>query len=62
MSCELPTGLVQIVPVVKEIREVEIGDLSISVNNTLTCHASFLATGTQPCALTCLQRFIVNTL
>ena len=34
--------------IVIEIREVEISELTVLVNNTLVCSKSFLATDTQP--------------
>ena len=39
-------NLIDIGPVVIEIREVENGELAVSVNNTLVRHAAFLATDT----------------
>ena len=44
-------NLIEISPVVIEIRGVENGDLAVSINNTLVCHTSFLATDTQLCVL-----------
>ena len=39
-------NLIEINPVVIEIRGVENGDLVVPVNNTLVCHKSFLAADT----------------
>ena len=44
-------NLIEIGPVVIEIRGVEIGELAIPVNNTLMCHTAFLATDRRPCVL-----------
>ena len=44
-------NLVEIGPVVIEIREIENDDLVVLVNNTLVCRSSFLAADTQPCVL-----------
>ena len=44
-------NLIEISPVVIEIRGVENGDLVVPVNNTLVCHTSFLAADTRPCVL-----------
>ena len=43
--------LIEIGPVVKEIREVENGELAVPVKNTLMCHAAFLAVEIRPCVL-----------
>ena len=43
--------LIEISPVVIEIRGVENGDLVVPVNNTLVCRTSFLAADTRPCVL-----------
>ena len=42
---------IEISPVVKEIWDIENGDLAVPVNNTLVCHMSFLATDTWPYVL-----------
>ena len=39
-------NLIEIGPVVTEIRRVEIGELAVPVNNTLVCHMAFLAADT----------------
>ena len=39
-------NLIEIDPVVIEIRGAENGDLAVSVNNTLVRHTAFLATDT----------------
>ena len=42
-------NLIEIGPVVIEIRGVENGNLVVPVNNTLVCHTVFLAADTRPC-------------
>ena len=44
-------NLIEIGPVVIEIRGVENGELVVPVNNTLVCHTTFLAADTRPCVL-----------
>ena len=44
-------NLIEIGPVVIEIRGVENSELAVPVNNTLVHHTAFLATDTQPCVL-----------
>ena len=44
-------NLIEISPVVIEIRWVENGELVVPVNNTLVCHMAFLAADTRPCVL-----------
>ena len=44
-------NLIEISPVVIEIREVENDDLVVLVNNTLVWRTSLLAADTQPCVL-----------
>ena len=44
-------NLIEIGPVVIEIRGAENGELVVPVNNTLVCHMAFLAADTQPCVL-----------
>ena len=39
-------NLIEIGPVVMEIRGIENSDLVVPVNNTLVCHTSFLAADT----------------
>ena len=44
-------NLIEIGPVVIEIRGVENGELAVPVNNTLVRHTAFLAADTRPCVL-----------
>ena len=44
-------NLIEIGPVVIEIRGAENGELAIPVNNTLVSHMAFLAADTRPCVL-----------
>ena len=44
-------NLIEISPVVIEIRGVENGELTVPVNNTLVRHTAFLAADTLPCVL-----------
>ena len=44
-------NMIEISPVVIEIRGVENSELVVPVNNTLVHHMAFLATETQPCVL-----------
>ena len=44
-------NLIEIGPVVIEIRWVENGNLAVPVNNTLVRHLTFLAADTLPCVL-----------
>ena len=44
-------SLIEIGPVVIEIRGVENGELAVPVNSTLVRHTAFLAADTQPCVL-----------
>ena len=44
-------NLIEISPVVIEIRGVENSKLAVPVNNTLVRHTAFLAADTQPCIL-----------
>ena len=55
-------NLIEIGPVVIEIRGVENGDLVVPVNNTLVCHMSFLATDTRPCVLLLIKNLSSNSL
>ena len=41
-------NLIEIDPVVIEIRGVENGELAVPVNNTLVCHTAFLVADTRP--------------
>ena len=44
-------NLIEIGPMVIEIRGAEKGELAVPVNNTLVSHTAFLATDTWPCVL-----------
>ena len=44
-------NVIEICPVVIEIRGVENGELAVPVNNTLVRHMAFLAADTLPCVL-----------
>ena len=44
-------NLIEISPVVIEIKGVENGKLPVLVNNTLVSHMAFLAADTRPCVL-----------
>ena len=44
-------NLIEIGPVVIEIRGAENGKLAVPVNNTLVSHMAFLAADTRPCVL-----------
>ena len=44
-------NLIEIGPVVIEIRWAENGELAVPVNNTLVSHTAFLAADTRPCVL-----------
>ena len=44
-------NLIEIGPVVIEIRGAKNSELTVPVNNTLVRHTAFLATDTQPCVL-----------
>ena len=44
-------NLIEIGPVVIEIRRAENGKLAVPVNNTLVSHTAFLAADTRPCVL-----------
>ena len=44
-------NLIEIGPVVIEIRGAENGELAVPVNNTLVHHTAFLAADTRPCVL-----------
>ena len=44
-------NLIEIGPVIIEIRGVENGELAIPVNNILVRHTAFLAADTRPCVL-----------
>ena len=44
-------NLIEIGPVVIEIRGVENGELAVPVNNTLVSHMAFLAADTRLCVL-----------
>ena len=54
-------NLIEIGPVVIEIREVENGELAIPVNNTLVLHMAFLAADTRLMVTTvCLDVLITK--
>ena len=44
-------NLIEIGPVVIEIRGAENGELAVPVNNTLVSHTAFLVADTRPCVL-----------
>ena len=44
-------SLIEIGPVVIEIRGAKNGELAVPVNNTLVSHMAFLAADTRPCVL-----------
>ena len=44
-------NLIEIGPVVIEIRRAENGEVAVPVNNTLVSHTAFFAADTQPCVL-----------
>ena len=44
-------NLIEIGPVVIEIRGAENGELAVPVNNTLVSHTAFLAADIRPCVL-----------
>ena len=44
-------NLIEIGPVIIEMRGVENGELAVPVNNTLVRHTAFLAADTRPCVL-----------
>ena len=56
--------MMEIGQVVIEIRGIENGELAVSVNNTLICHTTFLATDTRPCVIrTCSYiSSVINTI
>ena len=47
-------NLIEISPVIIEIRGAENGKLAVPVNNTLVSHTAFLAADTRPCILICV--------
>ena len=58
-------NLIEIGPVVIEIRGAENGELVVPVNNTLVSHTAFLAADTRPCvlisdAITAIAYFITD--
>ena len=56
-------NLIEIGPVVIEIRGAENGELAVPVNNTLVSHTAFLAADTRPCVLiTLFIQFYISTL
>ena len=52
-------NLIEIGPVVIEIRGAENGKLAVPVNNTYVSHTAFLAADTQPCVLITIKRIAV---
>ena len=48
-------NLIEIAPVVIDIRGVENDELAVPVNNTLMCHTAFLAVDTRLCVLICME-------
>ena len=44
-------NLIEIGPLIIEIRGAENGELAVPVNNTLVSHTAFLAADTRPCVL-----------
>ena len=52
-------NLIEIGPVVIEIRGAENGELAVPVNNTLVSHTAFLAADTRPCVLMTAELFLV---
>ena len=53
-------NLIEIGPVVIEIRGVENGELAVPVNNTLVSHTTFLAADTRPCVLIICLKFYLS--
>ena len=54
-------NLIEIGPVVMEIRQGENGYLAVPVNNSLVCHTSFLAADTRPCVLITKVIYYIST-
>ena len=53
-------NLIEIGPVVIELRGADNGELAVPVNNTLVSHTAFLAADTRPCVLiTTFKLFIL---
>ena len=52
-------NLIEIGPVVIEIRGAENGELAVPVNNTLVSHTAFLAADTRPCVLIAIVNVIL---
>ena len=52
-------NLIEISPVVIEIRGAENGNLVVPVNNTLVSHTAFLAANTRPCVLILLFKIVI---
>ena len=48
-------NLIEISPVVIEIRGVKNGELAVPVNNALVHHTAFLAADTRPCVLIMIE-------
>ena len=53
-------NLIEIGPVVIEIRGAENGELAVPVNNTLVSHTAFLAADTRPCVLILINLYITS--
>ena len=51
-------NLIEIGPVVTELRGAENGELAFLVNNTLVSHMAFLAADTRPCVLITIPQHI----
>ena len=51
-------NLIEISPVVIEIRGAENGELAVPVNNTLVSHMAFLVADTRPCVLIYIYIYI----
>ena len=54
-------NLIEIGPVVIEIRGAENGELAVPVNNTLVSHTAFLAADTRPCVLIAIYSYAITT-
>ena len=51
-------NLIEIGPVIIEIRGAENGKLAVPVNNTLVSHTAFLAADTRPCVLIYIHMYM----
>ena len=54
-------NLIEIIPVIIEIRGAENGELAVPVNNTLVSHTAFLAADTRPCVLILKHHAVYKT-